>query len=734
MAASPVKIDQLFTKLLELVRQAESERSQLYLIRYFLFSIEGEYRKYDSYIIQLLQYFPDFDHLIVFTGINPGYLNECLELVHSAAGAIPLLQSDEELRLKINRLEEGRNLVLQWLGEYEHSEVGRQLVPELHKLPGVAGTATDVNDYSNVLIPVVELSGLDSSSAGRLRNLRVALEGPSRMKSYQLKPIFGVAGRETAYAGRKAAQLAGKLLEESVERPVKWTGQASFDLSHVWHSGGSADAAMAALFYSEMLRAEQKREFFTINPAIAITGGINPAGQIEEVNAESLDKKTEAVFYSWAQVFVVPLSQILQVSEKVKALNKLYPNRHLVIKGISDIHEIFYDRRLSLHHKLSLPGYTAKKLWKYRYSGVVMTLILLLLIITGYQIIGPIDKNPVSISYEGTEMSVYNKSGRLLNSFEVGALTVMGQRASEIQVYKRYAALIDINRDGINEIGWVSYENRDYSVLTFVNVDGDTLWEYSSITDFSYPEHPYINAGAHRISSIRVADYNKDNRDELFIVTADHQFFPSQLIILDVNRKTELFKYVHSGKIEEYELKDLNNDKIDEVIFTGVNNSFKNGVLGIIEIEENKLVQGSVSPRYYEGSLQKTDEPVYILFPDIIASDKYMTRSGFSNWPRGISINQLTNSFLVQIQENIDSNNPALIIYNFDFSMNPLIVGTNDVFDQFSNKVFEEGILKKQLNGKTLQTYMDSLRWWDGDKFITGRGPVFNKNSDFKIN
>jgi hypothetical protein len=721
----PIKIEQLYGQLRTEIKRAGSERVQLFYIHQFIKEIDGSYREFDSYLIQLFELFPYLENPLLFTGLKPEELKQVITDCENAISAVPELAEDDELVHKVSLLKEGLNYIYTWLGM--SSEKSRN-----EFLPSVSISSKQSKIRRNipgeVFIPVVEASG-SFQQKGRLRKLQVDVVGKSQSAQFELRPVFGVIGANTGNIGEKPAKAAGQLLQESIGKSTYWRSTASFELSHTWHAGNSANCALSALFYCEMLKAENRREYFQLNPGIAITGDIDEAGNILAVDKKTLRQKTEAAFFSWTQVLVVPFQQLEIALKVVEELREHYPNRDLVVKGLGHLRELFYDRRLTLHKQTSLIEHTAKKVWKKRYSSVAAFVVLILLGVIGRLIYGPVDRNPTSVQFDGNVAKIMNDSGVLLTEIDMGDYSVYFEnyRASDRQ---NLVSMIDADGDGTNEILWTSYHGSGYGrqKLVLGTVSGDTLWKFEHQETFDYEFHPYTNSGKQHMELIKSGDLDSDGLEEVILTTRHSDYFPSFLLILDAQTGGIKKKYLHAGAIQEVLVKNMDEDKENELVIGGLNNSHKKAFIGVLDYE-NISGQGVATDRYKTKGYKDAVEMFYVLFPKTLPIEAGGGRRGFKTDLYHIS--QLgENGLRVAIAEtyHLGDNrieNNAQVFYSFTESFKVSSVGSSDIYDVYAREIYETGQTNILADGKYLESFKDSLLYWNGESFQ--HKPTMNK-------
>lgn len=723
----PLKIEELFGRVQKELKTVGSERVQLFCIYEFLEALDGQYDEYESYMIQVMSSFPSLRNPLLFTGLRPSFLTDIIVECELVVRTIPSLSNDKELLKKLDYLKTGLFHINNWLG-IRGEESGHVNLTSISDTGFVEG---DIKDKSGeVFIPVVENSGLFPQK-GRLRKLKVQLVGKSRKGEFELRPVFGVIGANAGDIGNISAQVAGNLLKESVGKSRHWIGTASFELSHTWHAGSSANLALAGLYYCEMLKAENRREYFQLNPGIAITGDIDKHGNVLEVDTETLKQKTDAAFFSWAQVLVVPVKQLEHVQVCLEELEREFPNRNLIVKGIGNLRELYYDRRLALHKETSLIKHTAKEVWQKRNTAMITVIVVILLAIIGRLSYGPIDKNITYAELVGNRIQFKNSVGFEVVSFQFDERN-RNQLEENLGLQKLYK-FKDITGDGINEIFWgdsVNLNSEDIGSFKAWSVTGDSLiWEQEIDVTMDFPRQQGLNQMYFFINELEFAE-GRSGKDYLIVVADAGQNFPGVIIKVEMNTGKIISYYTHVGNLSEIEAIDLNNDGKDEIIATGINNAFWMASIVVLDIEN---IQGHSPTRgdYILDNMPKANEIGYILVPKSIVGSVY---DDVYKYSRGDRIYNRTeqNRFVVSIYDLPNTIFRELdvsgrLYYSFDYSLVVQSILSSDYYDIVANDLYEDGLIPFVPDYDYWETFKDSLLWWNGEEFV--HEPVINREN-----
>ena len=628
---------------------------------------------------------------------------------------------------RIQEYQTSLSLIRSWVGEYESLESS--------PLNSLTETTSKKINYKpgEVLIPVVEEFKTEERSSGidRLRQLQVDIIGENRYKQHDLKPTFGVVGNEAGNFLEPVKKAAGQLLARSRENKQKyWNGSAGLNMSHAWHSGRSANVALAAAFYCEMLKSEEQAEYFRLNPAICITGDVNEDGKVLSVENESLRLKAEAAFFSWAQAFVVPATQLNETLQYLHELNDEFPNRHLPVIGISHIQELFYDRRLTLHYKTDAITHNLKKIWKRKFSVASAFIVIVLLGIIGRLVYGPVDRNPTHATYEGEFAHIRNENGMILKSINVGERFVMTHNENSIQLIPDHIKFFDLDNDGKNEIfeNKTIVESKKEAGFLIHTLNGDTIFDRNFYLDIRFDQHPYVKEEKFGIRKFEISDFDKDGESELLMVLNIIGYFTSLVAILNIETEEIERMYVSVGYLRDVEILDLDGDGFDEVLLATEFKGYREK--GLIVLDSRFIHgKGILGERYQKTDMEKGIEKAAFIVPQTVIGKILSEDNTQKAFKKGFP------NFLAQVEENYFSffvedwytrgKEDVGLIFEFYNDLNVRSIVSRDNYDIKAKELFDSGVINFEADGLFLDTYRDSILYWNGTEFQSQ--PTLNK-------
>ncbi|MEP1306415.1 MAG: hypothetical protein ABJK11_08295 [Balneola sp.] len=718
----PFHVEQKFNETVRMIQSSPSERIQITSIEYFIDEV-WEYRlQVSSYLEQLLQYLPDVSNPLLLAGIHPHRFSTFITHIETIVEEL----NDSSAELKLREYKQSLLLLKSWMGEKESGTT--------EMLTGYHGKQKPEYKPGEVLIPVVEeFKGTEQHSGiGRLRKLRVDINGENKKGGSELTPAFGVIGKDSGSFLKGVVSSAEKLLSASKKGKYRnWKATAHLSMSHAWHAGRSANLALAAAFYCEMLKAEEMAEFFRMNPAVCISGDVDEYGNVLPVEGESLELKTEAAFFSWVQILVVPTAQLQEVQNIVDTLRQDFPNRELPLFGVSKIEELFYDRRLTIHEKTDAIVHNFRKVWKRKFSVAGVITVLVLLGVIARLVYGPVDRNPTYVTYEGEFAQIRNETGAILESINVGEKYVEYYQNNSKEEISDHIKLIDINKDGINEIienkTTVEHKNNKENFL-IRSLDGDTLFNSSFKLDVPFDRHPYVKEDLFNVRRFLITDINNDGTQELLMVLTLSAYFTNIFAVVDMDTGEINSMYVNAGYIRDLEIMDLDGDGYEEILLATEFKGFREKGLIILD---SRFIEGKgiLGERYQKSDMDKAIEKAAIFIPQtivgkVLSKDDYKNgfEKGFPDYIGNISDEFFT--FFIKDWHETRGEGAGIL---FEFYKNLAIrsIVSKDNYDIEAKELYDTGVIDFEADGLFLDTYRDSLLYWNGTEFQNK--PTLNK-------
>ena len=770
----PIFVERSFQELIRELETTQSIRHRYTLIRHFIHLLERDYARYESYLIQLASHFPSYSCPITFSGIDPEEIASDILLFEEAASSVSDLQSSDTFRTSLERLRQvciiqfgiageagkAKQYLLDWFeipAEIVEKICSEKLNPAktflqflkrleaelsssgVHGVRQVKKLIRDLEMYlfqrpGSVLIPVVEqyehsehLGG--AMTYGRLRSVSVRVlekntEAPDKLRRrFQMigieKPMWIVEDTVTAAAG---------VLFESLYNSHKnsaYTGEIHYELSGAIHAGNSANAALAALWFTGIQRFENRRERYEIDSCICITGDVNETGHLLTVDDAGVEAKARAAFFSYVPYLAVPAAQASAFRREILKLRETWPGRNPGILAIEHLQELFYDRRLSKHYNPSKAGFALQKIWQNKFEASGIIVILLLIALAAKQAYGPIDRNPVGYTFTGEVFEVTNRSGVVLEEIQVGSRTV---NLANRTLRGQFANFADITGDGVNEIIWAETDELDRETQrTYVKSkplgEDQIIWMFPLRYELVFPDRPYIIESDFRAGKIHLDDLGNTGRDHLLISMNHGIYFPGILSHRDLKTGEEISRFVNIGHIRDYATADITGDGSKEFLLCGINNAYNMAFMAVL----NRDQLNGFSPateEYRTAGHVVPDGISYLLIPMTkVGRNVTMTR----NYNVCDRINVMNDEEVIRIYvqdfNQYDGSEVELpvsratiqVYFNYDLSVRG--IGTSDGYNRTAEYLYDQGFIDELPDYRYFEEYQNTLLYWNGDSF-----------------
>jgi hypothetical protein len=477
---------------------------------------------------------------------------------------------------------------------------------------------------------------------------------------------------------------------------------------------------------------------------IAITGRVDKKANLLPVDEDGLKLKVEACFFSHIKYLIVPKGQVgvcqsvvdqLTVEHSLPESSNLKseisnPSRSSFdIVGISNLEELFYNRKFTDSRQITVVKQTARKVWKLRRPIAAAVLVVLLLII-GKMWYGPIDKNPITYSADGETLFIKNKYGEVVDKIKVGHNTVREINHRISQNLCNIVNLFDIDGDKFNEVVYAqAYQDASDNVSRVFCKDiikDSICWSMDITRKLKFPQHPYVSSEIFSIINISAGEYDNDGRPELYINAAHYNYFPNLLIKVDAIRGEKLAEYINIGQCQEMELADIDSDGVSEVILGGVNNSYDMAAVAILD---SRFIEGHspISKNYDIEDFKPGLEKAYLLIPRTIVGNSFRYEYRHNNIKDILIINSesLISIWIADCPLPTNNKKTAEFSVQLNFDLKVKEIGTDNNYDILARQLYAEGKITRPVDHIYFEEYKKEILYWDGDKFVNY--PTLNK-------
>ncbi|MFQ6612468.1 MAG: hypothetical protein ACE5D2_05130 [Fidelibacterota bacterium] len=439
---------------------------------------------------------------------------------------------------------------------------------------------------------------------------------------------------------------------------------------------------------------------YMIYDDVAVTGALNETGKVLPVDKELLRPKLEAAFFSPVKNVVLPAEQLIDAQQMLIKLKDRYPNGSLNLIPVKSYDELLAKREVIYLQRRQV-GERARQFVRDHANTVtfsIMAFVLLLMVGFWFGIV----KNgiPVSATIEDGRYVIKNKFGFKLWKTEDGVST-------------KKIVIEDIDGDEKQEIlvGYTcNFKNVPSSLvgsLVCYDSDGNIKWQVNSGRTITYGDNVYPNLFS--VNLIKVVDCNFDGIKEIICVSS-HNFFPNRFITVSTEGEV-LSEYWNSGAIMNIEVADVLPDNgVKEILFSGVNNEYRQGILGVLD----PFKMGGASPQS-QGYYTNRDVPpgnaiYYLKFPQTHFA-RFLGKNR-----RDITRELIIKDNNIKLLLSGPSTKENLLIdvfYYLNTKMEVLFVDLADGYYRLFNQEFPDRKPLAYNDPKTF-AYFRSIQYWDG--------------------
>lgn len=721
---NPFETERSFRALQHRLQYPISAGRRLHEICGFLESIQDSRAEYESYVLELAALIPDLLRNESFTGTDPAILLRFHECLSGCARDVPQIQAIQGFSASLETLRREAARTFTLLGEDERA---------LQVWSGPGSTATNLKtDRFSVQVPVVERGLRDGGigeGIGTLRKIILTPLGTSDSGKDEIHLDVAVFGAEADAESilRNPISASRALLAQShphLQRTFL-RAQIHFEGEHALHEGSSANLALSLLVYCALLESAMQRDIYQGISSAIMTGAVDESGGVMPVDPASVSSKTEAAFFSPAATLVVPKAQLPDFERSAAHLREAYPRKLLTVFGVSNLQELFFDRRITLHTRVSLARHGIRRLWKWR-RPVAAGLILTLGVVVAALLYGPLDKVPTSFKLEGEHLTVLNQYNQVLERIPVGGETVYSfMDPSQQLIQHTPAAIADFDGDGIREIVWIENGRKNdifYTVLRCKSIGSpDIRWKFTPEWKISFRNNSDVNSSAFRAIQVLVEDFDGDGRTEV-LANFRHEAFPGVVAKIDAITGEEISHYLHIGHFTAMKAHDLNGDGLKEILLCGTNNAFRVACFTVLD-PRNISGHSPLTREYEVVGYERGREIGYIRIPRTRVGDQYRAVVK-SNVCLGLNIHEADSSISIRMLDAfIPADSPggplsAMIWVKLGFDLTCRGIVTGDNYDIVYDDLVEKGKIEPIWRFEALEGYERSFLYLQGEEWV----------------
>lgn len=327
--------------------------------------------------------------------------------------------------------------------------------------------------------------------------------------------------------------------------------------------------------------------------------------------------------------------------------------------------------------------------------------------------------NPSYAWVEKEVLYVQNTDGQILWKMNAPGIRQTNSNETADLNQGKIILIDDIDGDYKKEVliagDWMIDSGIPSDSLFCYNYSGKLLWKSGGW------EFPQLTARKwiHTIWYIRdfiVIRDSKRNESRLFVLANDNLFSPAIFLELDVKTGKVRQRFYNVGGTALISNFDFDGDGQAEVLLGGINDPYKRAYLAVFDI--NNISGYSPSTKeYLPKDIAFGSFKYYIIFP----FTKLGQILGQSN-QNSINYMKSTKKEIIAATAEVlagkKEGEESSVLYHFDRTMKVKSVHTGDDFNKNHQRLTEEGKLNEELSEAFYENLKNSVRYWDGEKFV----------------
>lgn len=340
----------------------------------------------------------------------------------------------------------------------------------------LAGELEETEGKMKAYFPLID-DGNGNGFYGIIESVSVRISRASGVNKFIVVPSEREIEKRIIEQTKISWELALQKLRQYVKKPFQYHEVIiSFEKKDGFYQGSSLGIALTITFLQQLMRFYNPPYALSLIPGTTFTGSLSASGETASVGSKVAGQKTTAVFYSFAKTFVIPKQDEAAARDESRILREKFPSRSLKIIPVETIDDVLNRRDIIEIRKRNPAARVGKFLLK---NGISATTILLSIVIIVFLFVIDLDDNPSSLSADSSTLYIKNSNDKVLWTKKV---SFDARSAIEIA---RYARIVDINSDGMNEVIICNEIRRSTNdrgidpVLRCYDKKGNKIWRFS---------------------------------------------------------------------------------------------------------------------------------------------------------------------------------------------------------------------------------------------------------------
>jgi hypothetical protein len=591
------------------------------------------------------------------------------------------------------------------------------------KLDKILNGNNSIETDKNIFIPLLENStDQQKPVVGLLETLTVKITKTKNENKFLIVPsekeLEQLIDEQIKISWNVAINYAKnfiKKLEDNHEIVIHFNKRSGFC------RGNSLGAALTIKLIEELLNLYNPKFIIESTDGLALTGGLDELGNILSVGKKTISQKTELIFYSTVNQFVVPKDDEPAAREKLNTLKTIYPERNLKIVAVENLEDLLNRRNIIAIRQQKAIVRAGKFIKQNIYSVFV---VVILTILFTYLFALDFDDNPSFITMDGKNAYIKNKNGKTLWSinYPIDDNNVIDNPRAKQAFFR----VIDIDEDGENEIIYIHPQfsekqgTTELEKIICINKNKEELWSYRfADTVFSEREDLPPIYGAKLIDTVTF-----NGNKILFCYSNNAPTFSSAVYGLELKTGERIPETLWgSGHTMGAILKDINNDNVSDLVMDGIDNGFEDGI--ICGVELSKMDGYRPTTNEYRIKNKKQIEPIFYIRIPKIDYDRMMNFRTISISPNYIYYREndkrIITSIFTRGSHNINTNE-SFGVCNIELDSNyrvaEIVIGNN--FRVFRDTLVAQGKLSPPYTDtkEYKEIIKNSILYWKDGKWV----------------
>lgn len=630
----------------------------------------------------------------------------------------PFYQLPEKTVSLLNQLEKLKTVSTLSQFESEFDEIRVSIIQRLDLLNYILEGQTSKSTTKCLRFPVIEssINTANKHSFGSLQSVNIKIHKAKSNNHFVFVPTGNKIEERLLQQAKISLEIALNYLSKYKHKFHKYHEVLIyFENLNANYEGNSLGVALTIGFIEQLSLLYNLPYITYLMNNLATTGGVTESGEIIPVGKEIIASKTEAIFFSDIDTFVVPNEDEKTAFSILTKLFEQYPCRKLSIVPIGSIKAFINRRDLVDIKKQPRIIRTARSIKRNVLSSILFLLLTLILI---FVYIRDFDDNPASFDVSGQAVLIKNKSGKTL---WMKALHIDHKMLPSETYEKAQYRIIDVENDGANEViltNEIFSDNDDITQRNRVacfNKDGSLRWKYF-FKDSVRSEREYLDDdyGPSYIVGTKLSG----NMQVIYLSSRNGKSYSSAIYLLDLKTGKRVGSTLwNSGHIIDGTLYDLDGDKKEELIYTFCNNGLHKAGIAIIKLDFASG-QGPSAKDYMFLNIKTAYFSNYILTPRT-DYNVYIQERNNGIVPFSLLLNKREQVISFATSETADYPGHGLC-YRLNFDLRKISVFAMDEFTGKRDALVKELKLKQPFTD-TKEYYnliQSQILFWDGKDFV----------------